>query len=121
MASASLPGLLLFKGLYYEYSEKLKDPRWQKKRLEILNRDNFKCQNCNKKDKELQVHHLTYLKDCEPWEYQEYCLITLCVDCHTQRTVQDLIVKCIEDGVEFETRHEWKAINSDKSKNLKNC
>jgi hypothetical protein len=27
-----------------EYSKKLKHPRWQKKRLEILDRDKFTCQ-----------------------------------------------------------------------------
>ena len=32
------------------YSEKLKDPRWQKKRLEILERDNFRCQYCGDKN-----------------------------------------------------------------------
>lgn len=28
------------------YAEQLKDPRWQKKRLEILNRDEWKCTWC---------------------------------------------------------------------------
>lgn len=29
------------------YSQKLRDPRWQKKRLEILERDSFTCQHCH--------------------------------------------------------------------------
>ncbi len=28
-----------------QYASKLKDPRWQKKRLEILQRDDFACQS----------------------------------------------------------------------------
>jgi len=28
------------------YAEKLKDPRWQKKRLEIMERDEWTCQWC---------------------------------------------------------------------------
>lgn len=29
-----------------EYKEKLKDPRWQKKRLQIFERDDWCCQKC---------------------------------------------------------------------------
>jgi len=31
------------------YAEKLKHPLWQRKRLEILNRDGFKCAQCVEK------------------------------------------------------------------------
>jgi hypothetical protein len=62
------------------YSQKLKDPRWQKKRLEILNRDEWKCRYCGDKKTTLAVHHLEYLG--EPWEAPEDKLITLCEDCH---------------------------------------
>lgn len=64
------------------YAEKLLDPRWQKKRLEILNRDNFTCQYCNDKEKTLMVHHTYYEKNKEPWEATNDHLITLCSDCH---------------------------------------
>ena len=63
------------------YSEKLKDPRWQKKRLEILNRDRFECQFCHEDKKTLHVHHLHY-QNCEPWESDNDFLITLCHECH---------------------------------------
>lgn len=63
------------------YSEKLKNPKWQKKRLEILQRDEFKCQCCGDEEKNLQIHHLTY-NNCDPWEYETRHLITLCEDCH---------------------------------------
>lgn len=68
------------------YSEKLKDPRWQKKRLKILERDNFECINCNDKNKTLHVNHLYYLKEKKPWEYPDGILFTLCEDCHTNFT-----------------------------------
>ncbi len=64
------------------YSEKLRDPRWQKKRLEIFERDDFCCRYCFCDDKTLHVHHLLYHKDREPWEYENDCLITACEDCH---------------------------------------
>lgn len=62
------------------YIEQLKHPFWQKKRLEIFNRDNFTCQKCNATDKELQVHHLSYSKLA--WEVSNDQLITLCFQCH---------------------------------------
>ncbi len=65
-----------------KYSEKLKDPRWQKKRLKILERDRFKCQCCLNKEKMLSVHHKYYRTDLEPWEYPNKSLISLCKDCH---------------------------------------
>jgi hypothetical protein len=71
------------------YSEILKDPRWQKKRLEIMSRDGFKCVNCEASDKTLHVHHLRYLKGKKPWEHGDENLQTLCVDCHATESVVD--------------------------------
>ncbi len=62
------------------YAEKLKSPMWQKKRLEIFNRDNFKCCLCSDEKTELQVHHLKYTG--EPWDAPNEDLQTLCCDCH---------------------------------------
>ncbi len=70
------------KGAQKSYSEKLKDPRWQKKRLKILERDNWTCQICIDKTETLHIHHLIYLKDCAPWEYNNNFLITVCAECH---------------------------------------
>lgn len=64
------------------YKSKLKDPRWQKKRLEIFNRDKWMCRHCSCEDKTLHVHHKEYIKDLDPWEYDNKYLITLCEDCH---------------------------------------
>jgi hypothetical protein len=70
-----------------EYSEKLRDPRWQKKRLEIMERDGWACQNCFDTESTLCVHHKYYLKDKEIWEYPNRLLITLCENCHEIETV----------------------------------
>jgi hypothetical protein len=66
------------------YWEKLKDPRWQKKRLEVLQRDEFRCRNCHSESKTLNVHHAFYERGREPWEYDGECLLTLCEECHTR-------------------------------------
>lgn len=64
------------------YAEKLKDPRWQRKRLEILQRDDWACVRCGDKTKTLHVHHKRYKNNCEPWEYGEHDLEVLCEICH---------------------------------------
>ena len=63
-----------------DYQKKLKDPRWQKKRLEIMERDEWKCRFCGDKLTTLNVHHLKY-KD-KPWNAPNEELITVCEDCH---------------------------------------
>jgi hypothetical protein len=64
------------------YSEKMKDPRWQRKRLEVFERDEWCCQVCCDDSATLNVHHRYYLNNKEPWEYPNEALITLCEDCH---------------------------------------
>lgn len=64
------------------YSEVRRDPRWQKRRLEIMERDGWRCQHCGAKDKTLNVHHKGYAKGLMPWDYAGFCLVTLCEDCH---------------------------------------
>jgi hypothetical protein len=65
------------------YSDKLKDPRWQKKKTDILLRDKFTCQLCgDSKIAILIVHHKKYQKNTDPWDYDNDDLITLCEDCH---------------------------------------
>lgn len=64
------------------YADKLKDPRWQKLRLEILERDEFTCQLCKDTQTELHVHHFTYPKSHNPWDSSKYSLTTYCKHCH---------------------------------------
>lgn len=64
------------------YSDKLRSPKWQRKRLEILTRDNFSCRLCGDKETELHIHHLEYSFGLNPWEYSDDKLITYCKHCH---------------------------------------
>jgi hypothetical protein len=64
------------------YSEQLKDPRWQRKRIEIMQRDNFGCQLCGDTQTELHIHHKKYLKNKLAFEYDNTHLITYCKHCH---------------------------------------
>ncbi len=70
------------------YSQKLLDPRWQKLRLEIFERDNWTCRGCGEDSKTLHVHHTHYIQGFEPWEYEDESqfLVTLCCDCHEEET-----------------------------------
>lgn len=69
------------------YSEKLKDPRWQKKRLEIFERDSWSCRECFEKTETLHVHHGCYIKGRDPWDYDNELLVTLCEDCHQRMSL----------------------------------
>lgn len=64
------------------YYEKLKDPRWQRKRLEALDFYDFKCELCGSEEVTLHVHHKEYFKNIEPWDYDIRQLAVLCEDCH---------------------------------------
>lgn len=66
------------------YSVLYKDPRWQKKRLDILQRDKFTCTRCGDTDSTLNVHHDYYEKGRGPWDYPNYSLRTLCECCHKE-------------------------------------
>jgi len=78
------------------YAEKLNDPRWEKRRQQILIRDRFRCMNCNSNEN-LQVHHRQYhylpnqKRFIEPWDYSDEVLITLCADCHRKGHAQYVV------------------------------
>lgn len=55
---------------------------WQKKRLEIMQRDEYACVSCGDDQKTLNVHHKTYRKGADPWEYDDDNFVTLCEECH---------------------------------------
>ena len=64
------------------YSEKLQDPRWQKKRLQIMSRDGFRCVKCQSDTNTLTVHHFYYVSGRMPWEYPGGSMATMCRKCH---------------------------------------
>lgn len=65
-----------------QYSEKLQDPKWQKKRLRVFDRDKWKCVQCGRKNVSLHVHHKKYHKSGDPWKTNIRSLETLCRICH---------------------------------------
>lgn len=69
------------------YAEKLRNPRWQKKRLHIFERDGWACRKCCSTTRTLHVHHNYYIPCTDPWDYVDSALFTVCDDCH----------KCEED------------------------
>jgi hypothetical protein len=71
------------------YSEKLKDPRWQKKRLEVMERAGFACESCGNKTETLHIHHGYYERKLNPWDYDAYTLHCLCGTCH--QSVQEAL------------------------------
>lgn len=64
------------------YWEQLRDPRWQKVRLEVMQRDEWRCLDCDGKTGTLNVHHTYYERGLSPWEYPIESLRTLCEPCH---------------------------------------
>jgi len=66
------------------YGEKLRDPRWQKKRLEVCNLHQWRCAECGDSRKTLNVHHYWYEKSVDPWDYPDECYTVLCERCHAE-------------------------------------
>lgn len=77
------------------YSELLLDVRWQKKRLEILSRDNWICLKCERSDQTLHVHHKKYISGRKPWEYESDNFETLCYKCHSKEHKPEPIISVI--------------------------
>jgi hypothetical protein len=88
------------------YSEKPKDPRWQRKRLEIMERDGFKCIKCKAENQTLHVHHVAYLRGKAPWEHPDSGMITLCVKCHdraefTTERFKEILCRAGREGIDL--------------------
>jgi len=67
-----------------EYARALRDPRWQKKRLKIFQRDGWRCRKCGSTKRTLVVHHLEYTRKY-PWNEPDAHLITWCERCHDKK------------------------------------
>ena len=64
------------------YKEKLTDKRWLVLTTRILRRDSYRCRDCGETSANPQIHHRYYMPGCEPWDYDESVLSTLCPSCH---------------------------------------
>ncbi len=79
-----------------KYMEQLRDPRWQQKRLQVFERDNWTCVHCGSKDKTLHAHHRFYVSGRAAWDYSTNALETVCEDCHKQDWVHSTV-----EGIEL--------------------
>lgn len=66
------------------YSEQLRHPNWQRKRLEVMEAAAFSCESCGDTETTLNVHHRRYVKGRMAWEYERSELQCLCQPCHAQ-------------------------------------
>ena len=73
------PGLLNEKIKHWGYQKGF-DYSYSSRKEAILNRDNYTCQYCGKKNIRLEVHHIIYHSNSGTND--ENNLITLCEDCH---------------------------------------
>lgn len=64
------------------YAEQLRHPKWQRKRLEVLQRADFRCERCGDTESMLSVHHSYYEPGRPPWAYPDSSLHCLCERCH---------------------------------------
>lgn len=51
-----------------------------------------KGERCRAKDKTLNIHHIAYFKDYEPWDTPNGFLITLCEPCHKGDAKDEIIL-----------------------------
>lgn len=65
------------------YKEQLSHPEWQKKRLQILERDNFCCTACYDTETTLHIHHKRYDKGKLAWQYEDANFQAFCAHCHS--------------------------------------
>jgi hypothetical protein len=64
------------------YVDDLKHPKWQERRLRVLERAGWACEWCGDTENQLHAHHKVYLKGHKPWEYEDSQLECLCDGCH---------------------------------------
>jgi len=89
------------------YKDDLKTAHWQKRRLEVLEKANWLCEDCGAGgDTQLQVHHTVYIQGRRAWEYGDEFLMSVCDTCHKQRqgfenglrTALGKITRCMSKG-----------------------
>lgn len=76
-----------------DFSVQYKDPRWQRKRLEVLSFYEFKCMECGSTESQLHVHHPYYIKGKMIWDYEGHDLQCLCGRCHKESHAIDSLIK----------------------------
>lgn len=63
------------------------NPKWLRKRISILNRDRYQCQECNRYGRCTQantVHHIVPVEVNPDYQYLSRNLISVCNRCHNE-------------------------------------
>ena len=81
------------------FSNAYSDPRWQKLRLRVFERDNYTCQFCGNTSIQQHAHHKWYRDGLLAYQYELKELITLCSICH-QKT-HDIQEKELKKASQF--------------------
>jgi hypothetical protein len=80
------------------YAEQIKNPKWQKKRLKVLEEGGFTCEECGGKEETLNIHHKFYDNSKMVWEYNNEDLKCLCETCHSARhEIEKIVKRLLED------------------------
>lgn len=91
------------------YSDQLKDPRWQRMRLQVLDLHRWQCDTCDRDNKTLEVHHKFYclepngnfLRKAAPWDYTFDDFRVLCDDCHEQTEIALMELRRVFGGLDY--------------------
>jgi len=54
-----------------DFADKFEDPRWKRKRDDLLSRRNYECEDCGELHRDAQVHICYYTKGRKLWEYPD--------------------------------------------------
>lgn len=100
------------------YWELLRHPKWQEKRLRIMERAGFRCESCFTNEVTLNVHHKFYRKNAAPWDYADHELLCLCETCHEkehhwQERLKTALAKLDPYYIEFVVGHVEAIVASD--------
>ena len=94
-----LPGISEMQVATIAFKDQYRHPSWQRKRLEIMERDEFKCQCCFSDEDTLNVHHKRYIKGRMIWDYSNDLLVTLCEGCHESQHESSDGMKTVISGL----------------------
>ena len=73
----------LFESQFVYYNAQRRNLYANNFRNKILQRDNYKCKKCNKKE-QLHIHHIKSWAEYPNERFNEKNCITLCIECHAE-------------------------------------
>lgn len=70
--------------VHESYRDLLKSYQWKERAEEIKRIHGYQCWNCgiDEHNGNLEVHHLGYRNNRDPWDYEDSELLPLCRMCH---------------------------------------